>query len=435
MNFLLINLKKPILNLNFKYQVLLYLLFLILVVGASIVYALVFIEKFPYNFDQQLNLIVKSIQFGNGPLIYNMIYLNEYKVQYYGIDFYLQKLPLLPWFYYLILKFSNNFFIFIIIKNIVSFSVLYFACFFSLCSLNKRILDFLILILFIFLIPYNLFVTLNYQYSDCLLVVLLPSLFLILNSKLKNRFLLASIILFALYLTKTSMLFIVTVLPIFVIFYEKKSFIKYNILIGPILAIILWGSFSYDKINKFVFGANNLTVNSMGMHLATHPEFFDYYPDRSVDLLHAKIDIPPYIKNEREFYNYFDTINKEYFSSYDNKISYLKESFIKINFILFSIKRDGSINKESSIRYSHIVNKIIFNLAIIMSIFFFLKYFKNFFKNKIEFYYLLIIALNMLPYVAGWATSKHLIPAFIISFYYLYLRTSLYSSYLNGSDN
>ena len=131
MNFLLINLKKPILNLNFKYQVLLYLSFLILVVGASIVYALVFIEKFPYNFDQQLNLIVKSIQFGNGPLIYNMIYLNEYKVQYYGIDFYLQKLPLLPWFYYLILKFSNNFFIFIIIKNIVSFSVLYFACFFS----------------------------------------------------------------------------------------------------------------------------------------------------------------------------------------------------------------------------------------------------------------------------------------------------------------
>ena len=53
MNFLLINLKKPILNLNFKYQVLLYLSFLILVVGTSIVYALVFIEKFPYNFDQQ----------------------------------------------------------------------------------------------------------------------------------------------------------------------------------------------------------------------------------------------------------------------------------------------------------------------------------------------------------------------------------------------
>ena len=135
------------------------------------------------------------------------------------------------------------------------------------------------------------------------------------------------------------MLFIVTVLPILVIFYEKKSFIKYNILIGPILAIIFWGSFSYDKINKFVFGANNLTVNSMGMHLATHPDFFDYYPDRSVDLLQAKIDIPPHIKNEREFYNYFDTINKEYFSNYDNKISYLKESFIKINFILFSIKR------------------------------------------------------------------------------------------------
>ena len=39
-------------------------------------------------------------------------------------------------------------------------------------------------------------------------------------------------------------------------------------------------------------------------------------------------------------------------------------------------------------------------------------------------YFIAIIALTMLPYVAAWATSKHLVPSFIISFYYFYLRVS-----------
>ena len=186
---MLINLKykfrTPLNEINYKYQILFYIIFLILVVSGSLVFSYLFINKFPNNFDQNLNLIVKKIEFGNGSLIYNLINYAEYKSKFYEIDFYLQKLPVLPLLYTLILKINLNFFYFIICKNIITFSLIYFTCFFSLKSLNKTFKDLFILISFIFVIPYNLFVFLNYQYADCLLVVLLPSLYLILIS---NKF-------------------------------------------------------------------------------------------------------------------------------------------------------------------------------------------------------------------------------------------------------
>lgn len=418
----------PISNLGLKNQILIYFFCLLLLLTSTILYCYIFINKFPNNFDDNFNLIIKSIEFGNGPLIDNLINRNEYKANLYGIDFYLQKLPLLPLFYFFILKFSNNFFFFIIVKNIITFSLIYFCCFYSLKSINKKIFEFLILIGILFIIPYNLFVFLNYQYSDCLLFVLLPSLYIVLISKLKNKYLVVSIILFCLYLTKTSMFFLVMLLPLIILAYEDKSKKKYIILIGPIIAIILWGFFGYLKINKFVFGPNNLSVNSMGMYMVTHENFFDYFPRKSMDILQSKIEIPKNILDEKNFYEYFENKNSIFFSNNDNKIKFLLNSFKKIYFILFDIRRDGAnidVDKfDNSIRYSHIPNKIFLNLSIILSLVYLLKNYKKINVINLEIYFIAITALLMLPYVAAWATSKHLVPSFIISFYYFYLRTS-----------
>ena len=421
-------LNNQISNLNLKSQVLLYIFFLLILLTSTLIYCYIFINKFPNNFNDDFNLIIKSIEFGNGPLIYNLINSSEYKANLYGIDFHLQKLPLLPIFYFFILKFSNNFFFFIITKNFITFSLIYFCCFYSLKSINKKIFEFIGSIIILFIVPYNLFVFLNYQYSDCLLFVLLPSLYMVLISKLKNKYLIASIILFCLYLTKTSMLFLVIVLPLIILAYENKSYKKYIILIGPLIAIILWGSFGYLKIGKFVFGSNNLSVNSMGMHMVTHENFFDYFPRKSIDILQSKIKIPKNITNEKSFYEYFQNKNSEFFSNNDNKIKFFLNSFKKIYFILFDIRRDAAnLNSnefDNSIRYSHIPNKVILNLSIILSLTYFIKNYKKIKHINLEIYYIVIITLIMLPYVAAWATSKHLVPSFIISFYYFYLRTS-----------
>ena len=217
-------------------------------------------------------------------------------------------------------------------------------------------------------------------------------------------------------------------LPLIILAYEDKSKKKYIILIGPIIAIILWGFFGYLKINKFVFGPNNLSVNSMGMYMVTHENFFDYFPRKSMDILQSKIEIPKNILDEKNFYEYFENKNSIFFSNNDNKIKFLLNSFKKIYFILFDIRRDGAnidVDKfDNSIRYSHIPNKIFLNLSIILSLVYLLKNYKKINVINLEIYFIAITALLMLPYVAAWATSKHLVPSFIISFYYFYLRTS-----------
>ena len=417
----------PLNQLNFKYKIILYTILLFLLIFVTLIYCYLFINKFPNNFDPQFNLIVEKIEFGNGSLISSLLNNGEYKSKYYGIDFYLQKLPILPIFYYLILRISENFFFFIIFKNIITFSCIYFTCFYSLKSLNKNLIDLLILVGFIFIIPYNLFVFLNYQYTDCLLVVMLPSLFLVLISKLKFKFIYATLILFFLYLTKTSTVYLVYIIPLFVIFYEKRSYKKYIILLGPILATLLWGTFGYQKINKFVLGSNLLSVNPMGIYLVTHKDFYEYFPYKSIDILQNKIEIPQNIKNETQFFEYFQNKNEAYFAIAQNKKKFFIDSFKKIKFIMFNIRRDSAFMENykfnNSIRYSLIPNKIIFNLSIIFSIVFFIRGLKKNI-NSYDLYFISIISLNMLPYVAAWATSKHLIPAFIISFYYLYLRLS-----------
>ena len=413
----------PLKKISFKNQLFLYLIFITGVVSFSIIYSYIFINKFPNTIDKDFNLIIKSIEFGNGPLIHNLLLFKEYKSNFYGIDFYLQKLPMLPILYFFILKISNNFILFIIIKNLVSFSTLYFFSFFSLRSLNKNLSFFLILMIVPFLIPYNLFVSLNYQYSDCILVVLIPSLYLVLISKLRSKFILASIILFFLYLTKTSMFFLTIIIPIIAIIIERKLSCFF-ILLGPIIAIIVWGSFGYKKIDKFVFGADNLSVNSMGMHLVLHEKFFDYFPRKSIDILQNKIKIPDNIKNETEFYNYFKKKKSDFFSSNENKLNYFLDSFKKIKFILLDFRKDAS-NMENgefndSVRISMIPNKIILNLSVLLSLIYLIKKIKKNINIKLEIYFIIILCLNMMPHIAAWATSKHLVPAFIISFYYFY---------------
>ena len=84
----------------------------------------------------------------------------------------------------------------------------------------------------------------------------------------------------------------------------------------------------------------------MGIHLATHKDFFEYFPKKSVDILQSKIDIPENIKTENQFFDYFDDKNKIFYSENKNKIKYLKDSIKKINFILFNIYRDGTREKN-----------------------------------------------------------------------------------------
>ena len=105
-------------------------------------------------------------------------------------------------------------------------------------------------------------------------------------------------------------------------------------------------------------------------------------------------------------------------------MSYLKDCFLKIKFIFFGIKRDGSYpdengNLNNEIRISMIFNKFVLNISLLASIFILIKNLKNLNVYKDDFYFLMIVVLGLLPHIIVWATSKHLIGVINTSIIYL----------------
>ena len=100
--------------------------------------------------------------------------------------------------------------------------------------------------------PYNLIVNLNFVYADFLVGVLVPSLFLICLSTNKNKYLISSIIIFVLYLSKTNIFFLSLSLPFFMFVIEKNNK-KFLPLVGLFLAVSIWSVFYLIKTDRIPF--------------------------------------------------------------------------------------------------------------------------------------------------------------------------------------
>ena len=352
----------------------------------------------------------------------------KFEQTYLDIKFVLLKMPILPIFITLLSKISLNFYFIVITKNILQFSFLFFVIFSCLKSINIEVKYFGLFILSIFYNPYNFFTSLNFEYEDFLIIIILPSIFCLLISKLKNRYYLTSVLFFFLYLTKTSMFLLCIVLPLLILFYEKskeQKIKKFLPAIAVIIAIFSWGSYGYFKTGKFPFGSTLSSINSNALSVALNKNFYLTYPNKSVDLIEDQYIISTNIENEWDFFDYFQKKNNEYLK--DNFPRYFKDSFIKMKFIFFGIHTDGvhpdkDGNFRNPIRYSNIFNRLILNTALIVSIIIFFKNVRYFYKNKIEFYFLSIFSLNIFTHIVAWATSKHLVAISIIGGFYLILK-------------
>lgn len=415
-------------DLSKKEIIFIFLTYVLIIIVASLLFCKLYSEKYPYMVDENFNLILKNIPFHHGGLIENLFNFWKFEQTYLDIKFVLLKMPILPIFITLLSKLSLNFYFIVIAKNILLFSLLFFVIFSCLKSINIEVKYFGLFILSIFYNPYNFFTSLNFEYEDFLIIVILPSIFCLLISKLKNRYYLTSVLFFFLYLTKTSMFLLCIVLPLLILFYEKskeQKIKKFLPTIAVIIAIFSWGSYGYFKTGKFPFGSTLSSINSNALSVALNKNFYLTYPNKSVDLIEDQYIISTSIENEWDFFDYFQKKNNEYLK--DNFPRYFKDSFIKMKFIFFGIHTDGvhpdkDGNFRNPIRYSNIFNRLILNTALIVSIIIFFKNVRYFYKNKIEFYFLSIFSLNIFTHIVAWATSKHLVAISIIGGFYLILK-------------
>ena len=404
-----------------------YILFLIFTILLSSFYTHFYLEKFDYQFNNNNELILNLIPFGYGQIIENLYYHNKFEQVWFGINTYLTRLPFVPLFITSLSKISLNVYFIIITKNIIFFSLIFYSIKITTIRYNKKFLSFLILFIIFFYNFYNTIVLSTYIYADAYIASILPCIFLILLSDIKKKFLLISTLIFILYFTKTSVFYLTIFISILFFILEKNLTTCKRVLpiISLILAIMIWGTFGYIKTKKFPVGSNMLSNNQEALSIVMNKNFKDYYPKLSVDLI-PRENINNKFKNEWEFSEYYKSKNKEYFLN--NKLNVFKDIIIKVKFIFFNYRKDAintkiDTNNKNSIMISHIFNRIVFIISIIVLI-------KNIFEKKFqkpEIYYFAIIVSSLFPHVIGWATSKHLVPLFLVSHLYLFLRLNFFN--------
>jgi len=399
-----------------------YFIFIFITCALSIIFTHQLIQMHPNLITSNNNLQIQNIPYAYGDLIYNLINIKQYVSYEFGLEMYLSRLPILPLIISFLYTISKNIYFIVIIKNIILFSVFFYcAIIFTLShNLQKK---HLILLLIIFLYnPYNLIVNLNFVYADFLTGVLVPSLFLVCSSTNKNKYLISSIIIFVLYLSKTNMFFLSLSLPLF-IFIIEKNIKKILPLVGLILALSIWGVFGLIKTDRIPFGPNLITINSWGLSHVLNEEFKDTYPQKTVDQINFK-DKRKIFEKEWDFYDFYNQRNILYIKN--NKKDFIENMFLKIKFIFTDVYVDGSQSKDDidtkKIRFSNIPNKILFNISILILIYNFYKLFKYKKYEKIDFYFLIFITMYLFPLIIGWATSKHLVGIFITSKIYLMIK-------------
>jgi len=415
-------------KLEYLYQKKLFVIlffYLIFITILSLVFSTFMEIKFPKIINNH-TIILEELQFNYGQLTSNIFYNNSYVSEWNGIDNYLVRYPFLPHFVSALGKISLNIYLFLILKNLIFFSILFFACDIFTKTYNKNYKYFFILLSIFFYNYYNLTSALNFFFSDSFIAILLPSTFFILISNFRFKYIVISLLLFCLYFTKTTMFFVTCGIAILFYILEKnaKHYQKILPLIFVLVAILTWGSFGYIKTGKFPIGASASSNNQEALSIALNKEFHKYYPSLSVDLI-PKAKVEEKFDNEWGYYEYYKKINSKYIEN--NKERILKDVLIKINFILFNYRKDGVTpdkdgNYENPVMFSHIINRIIFIFSILFA-------FKNIYRSYskkyfpvIECYFLLILALSIAPYIVGWATSKHLVPMFLVSHIYFFLR-------------
>ena len=418
-------------NINNATIILIYFTFITAISFSSLIYAYITINKFGIA-DPNNNLIIEKLQFRYGDLINNLVKNWDYSSDIFGVKFFLARLPIFPIVLSLTIKISSNVYFIFFFKNFIFFSIYFLMSFLSLKYTSKNLLSLICVLFFSIIIPYNFHVALNIFFADCIVYLILPSLFLMLNSNNKFKYLFISFLLIILYLTKTSMTFIVICLPLFIFILEKNNLKKKIIPILSMLIVVLgWGTFGLYKTGKFPIFKSTITLNSQSLYyINCNPQFIKNFPYKSVDiLLPLDIDYSHY-EDEWEVFNDFNDKAK---NDCATKNSFFKDLPKKLKFIFFNINKDNvnpdeNGNFNNPIVFSYILNKLFFNIAFLIAFFSILKNITNIVllrdldKYKIDIYYLIIVLLNLLPHLAAWATSKHLVAIQLMSMIYIYLK-------------
>ena len=109
----------------------LYIIFLISILISSFFFYNSFIFLYPEIIDDKLDIIYKNIPFEYGQVVENLIVNKQYssiiEAPTGDVEFHLNRLPIVPFIFFLTSLFSSKLYFLIILKNVIFYSILFFV--------------------------------------------------------------------------------------------------------------------------------------------------------------------------------------------------------------------------------------------------------------------------------------------------------------------
>ena len=161
------------------------------------------------------------------------------------------------------------------------------------------------------------------------------------------------------------------------------------------------------------------------MSVAYDENFLKIYPKQSPDILLDKIikknkDKILKSRNEHELDKIF---KDEVFNKIIADKDFLVKSFFKkLYVLLINIKFDAQSlfsDNYNEIRFTEIPNKIFFNFSLLLLI---VSVINNRKFEREDYYYIVFIIFYLLPYMIGFLYTRHMVPLYIVSNFYIFLK-------------
>lgn len=403
-----------------------YLLFFLYLFGLSIsIYAWSYLVSSEHKHitDESGNLKIYYLNNMFGVYIRSIIEEGIPKINMFGMDFYYSMRPVLP--YFLIFVFeniSNNFFLILLIKNILMAGIIFFII--KNYNKNYNNLFLLICLILIFYNPHNTHTMYDIGSEEGFLNYFLIILFVSILADFKYKSLVIGTTLSLIFFTKESMFILTFTIPIIYYFLEKKHN-KYLPLIMIVISNLAWGSYHYRLHNHFPIGPTGSAKNAVNLAIVYHKDFNKTYPKVSPDIYHYRTENlikEKKIINEKQLMDIL--IGRSLIFLKENPFEVIKGTFKKIYVITLSPFKDTRQRLEDSnpIRYSNFPNKIIFNLSIIFLFINILRKRRSFSKKKIDYYYLIILITYFFPYLIGFVYPRHCTSMYTLAHLYVFFN-------------
>ena len=413
---------KPFIKLIEKRN-LLFFFYLIFLFISIFMFCYLISEQNKHIVDDAGNLKIFNVNNMFGMYIKSILVEGVAKVNFVGMDFYFSMRPILP--YFLIFVYENistNFYIILLIKNLLMSVLLFFII--QNYKENYNNLFVAICLILIFYNPHNIHTMYNIGSEEGFLNYLMIFLFFFIIGDYKYKSLLVGATLSLIFFTKESMFILAFMIPLAYFYFEKKHN-KYLPLIMVIVSNLAWGSYHYTKTNVFPIGPTGSAKNALNLANVYQKDFNTTYPRVSPDIYYYKIIElvkEKKITNEKQLMDIL--INQSLTFLKENPYEVTKGIFKKIYVVTLSPFKDTRQRIEDSnpIRYSNFPNKIIFNLSLV---FLFINIFNKhrlFSKKKIDFYYLIILMTYFIPYIIGFVYPRHCTAMYTLAHLYIFFN-------------